>query len=261
MHNWIPTNNFLHKQGCATSSKCPRCDCHNETAHHIYQCPDKTATNERHKLLEDAIHELTQKGMPKPIINTLEENLSEILVLQTHKQYNKSKSTPTTTTLETALHHQNLIGWELFLRGYISKLWTTVTDNDTHESTNRWCDKLLPIIMQLHRKIWDGRNLHVHGKTIEETRLKAREAIINKVKTLYKHPPKLASRYQSILHIPLEQRLRRSTIQLKEWIHRIAHQQHVSEILFTTLPPGQLTLRDAYKRIGYSTHRNTDYPP
>jgi hypothetical protein len=199
--------------------------------------------------------------MPQPIINTLERKLSEILALQTHEQYNKSNYNPSTTTVGKALHHQNLIGWDLFLRGYISNLWTTVTDNDTHESTNRWCYKLIPIIMQLHKKIWDGRNLHVHGKTIEETRLKAREAIINKVKMLYKHPPKLASRYQSILHMPLEQRLRCSTTQLKEWIHRIAHQQQVSEILFATLPPGQLTLRDAYKRTGYSTHRNTDYPP
>jgi hypothetical protein len=98
-------------------------------------------------------------------------------------------------------------------------------------------------------------------KTAEEARIKAREAVLNKVKHLYKHPPKLASRYQSIFNIPMEQRLKRTTKQLTDWLHRIQHQRHVSEVLFSTLPPGQLTLRSAYERKGYSTHRNTDYPP
>jgi hypothetical protein len=97
------------------------------------------------------------------------------------------------TTLKKATCHQNIIGWNNFLRGYISKLWiisNSTTDNIKHAT--KWCDKLTPLMMQLHKKIWDGCNAHVPGKTAEEARIKAREAIINKVKLIYQKLPKLA---------------------------------------------------------------------
>lgn len=163
--------------------------------------------------------------------------------------------------LSTVTHHQNIIGWDNFIRGYISKHWCIPTRPTDTKSKPKWADKLISLTLQLHKKIWEGRNTHVHGKDNEEARRKAREAILAKVASIYKNPPRLATRYPSVLSTPLEQRKKRTTAQLHEWIHRLQHQIHISNILHSTLPPGQLTLQQAYKKHGYSTHRNVDYPP
>lgn len=118
--------------------------------------------------------------------------------------------------LTKANHHQNIIGWDNYFHGYISKHWTAYHhDNNTDINHNRWHNKLLPSIVRLHKNIFN---------------------------------------------VSLEHHLKCNNKQLIKWLHRIQQQHHVSEILFSTLPPGQLTIRRAYDRKGYSTHRNIDYP-
>jgi hypothetical protein len=47
LHDWIPTNDFLHKQGRADTNLCPRCQTCLETADHILKCDDKDAQEKR----------------------------------------------------------------------------------------------------------------------------------------------------------------------------------------------------------------------
>jgi hypothetical protein len=99
------------------------------------------------------------------------------------------------------------------------------------------------------------------GKTKEEAKQKARDAIIKRVTQLYQQPPRLASRFPSICQIPLEQRIKRTTQQLQDWIHRIHHQIQVSELIHSKLPPGQLTLHQAYRNYGKNPLNRNKYPP
>lgn len=106
-------------------------------------------------------------------------------------------------------------------------------------------------------RTWIICNEEIHGKTILEQRQRARVAIQEKVRSIYRENPKLAPRYAAIYEIPLERRLRRSTNALITWIDRIQHPKKVSHILFTTLPPGQLTISEAYRRHA----ERSKYPP
>jgi hypothetical protein len=170
--------------------------------------------------------------MPQPILHILEEHLNNLLMVESRHKYTISPNDWMSPAILTkAKHHQNIIDWDNFLRGYISKLWTNYNNtNDNFKGTNKWHDKLIPLMMKLHRKIWNG------------------EAVNNKVKLIYQKPPKLAPRYQSILNTPLKQCLKHTTNQLNVWLHRLENQQHVSDIFLSTLPPGQITLRNAYER-------------
>ncbi len=129
------------------------------------------------------------------------------------------------------------------------------------ESDNILCALSKVSMVDQALKIWEGKNNHVHGKTNEEARNKAREAVLAKVARIYKNPPRLASQYPSVLNTPFEQRKKRTTAQLSEWLHRHQHQIHISNILHSTLPPGQHTLKQAFMNHGYSTHHNVVYPP
>lgn len=87
MYKWIPTNNFLHKQGWTDSPECPRCLIHKEYAEHIYQCPDTQASAECHDLLYEALEGLKQYGMPHPILHILEGQLSNLLLVESKHKY------------------------------------------------------------------------------------------------------------------------------------------------------------------------------
>lgn len=69
IHKWIPTNAFLHKQRRNNSPLCPRCQCNDETAVHIYQCPDASAMTERQNLLYQTLKELNQLDCPEQYLH------------------------------------------------------------------------------------------------------------------------------------------------------------------------------------------------
>jgi hypothetical protein len=116
--------------------------------------------------------------------------------------------------------------------------------------------------MDLLVDIWTNRNQVIHGKNAEENRMKAREATIQKVKNMYQNPPKLAPRFSPITIIPLEQRIKRSTQQLKDWMTRVEHQKKVTAFLDATiglLASSQFFRRSKMQLRGMTAKRNT--PP
>jgi hypothetical protein len=44
-------------------------------------------------------------------------------------------------------------------------------------------------------QIWNNRNQAVHGKTVVEAQLKAREAVLQQVKDIYANPPRIAPQF------------------------------------------------------------------
>jgi hypothetical protein len=261
IHKWLPTNEFLYKQGRMQNPLCHRCTQTHETAAHIYSCPDPSSRKERQTLLYKKLKDLVNSGMPRMVATMLEEKLTTLFDIESMQEYcHASNNCNMNESIRKATLHQNLIGWDNFIRGFVSKYWKDI-EHIQMENNKLWDTKLTGAMLQLHKEIWEGRNTVVHGRTIEEARKKARESVTNKVKDIYRRPPTLAARYPSIFEVPLENRLKRTTEQLNEWLHRIEHQRRVSEVIHSTLPPGQMTLQVAYARKGYSTQRKREFPP
>ncbi len=191
----------------------------------------------------------------------MEENLTSTLNIPNKHLYQDKQDYYKESTRQ-AVRHQNIIGWDKFLRGYTSTYWMD-SRHSFHPQTNKknWGNSITQIAIDLHKAIWSDRNTFVHGKDETERIQKARLAIEERIRCLYSNPPKLASRYHPITQISLHDRLRRSNTYLKQWLSRIEHQIQVSHFLSSTRPPGQLTIRQAFanaERIRASSHK---YPP
>jgi len=161
---------------------------------------------------------------------------------------------------------QNIIGWHNFIKGYTSKYWVNLQReaaslSECSKKQPRWDLLFTSTILDLHKKIWEDRNIFVHGKTQLESMAKLRQAVERKVRQLYDNHVKLAKRYQPITAIPLDQRLYKSTRELHNWIDCITHQKKVTAILYGTRPPGQLTLQQAYASHGIKYRQAHAYPP
>jgi hypothetical protein len=220
IHNWIPTQSFLHKQCREHSPICPLCSMHDETACHMLTCPDPRTDASRRTALSSYFRTLLSIHTPISIIHILEDKLSFFLQIPTDTPYVSSlPPLEYPETLQAAKIHQNLLGWDFFLRGFLYNKWTTAYDSfyiaDSTQTLQQWFRKFVASTLTFTHSIWRARNHAVHGNTRLDHHRKERERIILQVKQLYANPPILHRRYTAVLSIPLETRIQNSTSTLK----------------------------------------------
>jgi hypothetical protein len=194
IHQWIPTNDFLNQQDRTTSPLCPRCLHQRESMDHILTCPHTEAQASRSLHIYKMLRELETSTTSVTLLSSLECHLTNSLDIPNKGIYKISEQpAPTQALLSKTTRHQNLIGWNEFMRGYISKYWTKLHHTTKQESKIKrqcpWNIKITRLVLDAHRGIWEDRNKHVYGKTIEESRERARQAIIKRVRQLYDNPP------------------------------------------------------------------------
>ncbi len=205
-------------------------------------------------------------------METLEYKLSLTLNIPYKKKYNSPDKIPKqfSSLFLTAKRHQNIIGWNYFLKGFISSFWIELQyllrspTGPRVPNMNTWETKITSLTINLLKDIWADRNTYIHGKSTEEARANARAAIIRQISVLYKTPPVLAKRYACITEIPFETRIRKTTTQLQQWMDRVKHQIKMSQYLCNPRFPGQLTLHQAYRRAGIELPEGDGglkYPP
>jgi hypothetical protein len=109
-------------------------------------------------------------GAPTFPLSTFEYKLSLTLNIPCGHDYQCSSaiSKPLKQNLMRAICHQNIIGWNAFLKGYTSQYWTEIYMDSmelfkNHESQN-WGEKLVEAAITLLRHIWDDRNQYLHGQ-------------------------------------------------------------------------------------------------
>ena len=102
--------------------------------------------------------------------------------------------------LLAAICHQNLIGWDNFLKGFTSSMWKDVQNHHPvgRGSGKPWDSALVEKILHLQNNIWDDQNLLLHGNGWQDAKRMRRERLLDTVRDVYKYPPKLNSRYPKV---------------------------------------------------------------
>jgi len=114
--------------------------------------------------------------------------------------------------LLTNICNQNIIGWDLFIKGYTSAYWhhtqlSISALNQYPPPPLKWDSSLVSLLLQLYSNIWGDRNSFLHGSAQKEDESKAMERIYNHIRQLYQHLPHLASHYPKIMAVPLVDQL------------------------------------------------------
>jgi hypothetical protein len=173
----------------------------------MFQCGDHAAQSFRQKTVYQTLNDLALINTNIETLHTLEYNLTSFLKVDCLHRYSAATQHSTcVNAANTATKHQNIIGWENFMRGFIYKKWAATqqhTKHKRHRSIQSWSHQLTRQIVELLLAIWQDRNQAIQQKSIAESRFKAREAIVKKVNDIYKNPPKLATRYPAITQIPI----------------------------------------------------------
>lgn len=92
----------------------------------------------------------------------------------------------------------------------------TSSNNKRPRSPQSWLHMFAKSIIEKFLNIWHKRNQEIHGKSMEETRKKSREATLGRVKEIYRNPPRLATRFLSVTLMPMDQRINCTTQKLED---------------------------------------------
>jgi hypothetical protein len=240
MHDWLPTQAFLYKQNRTPSPCCPIC-CNsqdNETSAHVLQCQHPDAIEMRHAALNKCLKSL-QVAHTSPIITY---SWNEALRRELHLPPTVPKAIKfqrpfwIDKAVKEARQHQNIIGWDKFLRGFISSKWITAQNlhlqafpPNNPESCRNWEYVSTKCIMQIGPQTWAWRNIQVHGKTIKDKFLNERELTLQQVKNIYLDPPSLLRRFPAVHEVPLEVRTNQTTRKLLAWICNLDQQINITQ--------------------------------
>jgi hypothetical protein len=128
------------------------------------------------------------------------------------------------------LRNQEKIGWEKFLKGYITKEWgyiqesyynSTKIQRKRKHTKNNWVQHLLRSLHIYRQSIWNIRNQTVHGGSTKAQKELSRKKLLKLVVKYYrKDRSAIPIREQNIFHLPLQLRKKQGTQQLSLWLQR-----------------------------------------
>ena len=133
------------------------------------------------------------------------------------------------SAIDSALQSQNALGWDKFLRGFISKDWGTAQElwysteqyDKRYFNRDRWTLHLQRGIHEFWFQLWDLRNKHIHGGTQQKDKKRRRHRLRARVRALYQQPRHILPVHErKIFRVPLMIQLKRGNEQLSLWIKR-----------------------------------------
>jgi len=174
IHGWIPTYEFLHRQGRHDSPICPRCSSYPETHSHVYQCLATGAVKFRTIALNTFLDALLARHTPMAILISFELKLSGALALPYAQRF--SLASPISLhhhrAIITAVRHQNILGWDMFLKGFISTKWEDayhlLKDRSAPTFPISWPRFLTTTVLHTLHSIWCNCNKIIHGTSQKE---------------------------------------------------------------------------------------------
>jgi hypothetical protein len=150
--------------------------------------PSPSAVASRAEYLHQFLKLLLSMNTPIYILLVFKYKLSFVLDIPYNQHYPNSSILPQDLYLSllTAIKQQNIVGWNNFLRGFISSYWYSlytnahITESLPHSSFP-WDLRLVHAVLSLSHNIWQNRNHFLHGSTMEDSWQRLCQRILDQV--------------------------------------------------------------------------------
>ena len=183
IHNILPTGKIVNRYKPFYNPGCPSCDHQCEDQFHLLTCPNIERTKWKSRMNKDLIKFCQDTKVSEELqlllINGISDHLQDT-PLEDPQQYPAS--------LQVLIQDQQLIGWDQFLKGRISKLWVNIHQKQLTQRNIQitlfnsgvgWSSHLIAIIWSHVYSVWITRNLARHGKDRAEQKLKQQQQCID----------------------------------------------------------------------------------
>jgi hypothetical protein len=210
--------------------ECPFECGHTESPFHYMQCTGDILSTAR-KIGKEALEQSLTKMHTAPSLQ--EAILQGIFCWEDSTEYELDETSHKYLFDEAhtrLLTSQRDIGWDKFIKGYLSKDWGYIQEqyyrhtksiNHRKFTRNNWVVQLLRSLHTYRHSIWMTRNKSLHGGGNKDQKEFNRKKILKIVSKLYqKDRSSLPIRERSLFNLPLKLRKKQGNQQLQLWIQR-----------------------------------------
>jgi hypothetical protein len=131
-----------------------------------------------------------------------------------------------TPEMMSLIHSQNAIGWGQLFNGRWSIEWSLIQgasrgdDVTQHRSPlgDRWNVAILHDLWTLWHELWTMRNAEVHGRYEATSRAAEMDILRRRLRLVYDQRSRVEPRVATVMDTPMEQRLVRGAVYVKNWL-------------------------------------------
>jgi len=162
-----------------STTQCPHCATEVEDKAHILQCTSGNATQTWLQSLKQLKQWFRESNMAHEIADTIIWGLNKWLNLQTEN-----------TTLDGEyLKDQEILGWDLFLDGWLARSWHMHQEGLWHStrscrSSKRWVAELIKKIWNVSWDMWAHRNGILHN-SVQAKQDILKKQVNDQIQTIY----------------------------------------------------------------------------
>jgi hypothetical protein len=158
MYDWLNTGK--QKDLFDYDGTCPCCGTEIETQLHMFQCNNPDITKARSKCITTFLQHMQAKHVPPDIIDAIIEITTAIF------EQRQPKLDHVIPSIKTAIKHQELIGFELLTRGFLSNQWLAAIISITQDKPEQKLKSiLLGLWLHVMEPMWEARNSILHKDT------------------------------------------------------------------------------------------------
>jgi hypothetical protein len=199
---WLPVAS--HRSMTPNHPTCMRCNICNKTQHHWYECGHDDIFNQQCHL--DTISVLQNSGL-HPSLQTLVLRATSCV------------ADPFTQEASLVAHHQQMIGWDQFLRGRIAKTWVTTQNQLTNQTDgHKTLNKILQHIFNIMYKKWIRRITAIHGNDTMINERKFQTFLVPRMDYLLDKKRLLPAQDQQILDFDRTDFLNQPHTTVEKWL-------------------------------------------
>jgi hypothetical protein len=186
VYGWLPIGKRRHAIDSRASTYCPTCESCEETHDHILQCD----APQRRELFESLVTSIVQTSK-------VDGNASApvvVAIIPYLRAWVEQSEFPNTmiqnAALRRALEHQETIGWDNFMRGFISNKFQQIVNASRGIPLNeyeslKWMANMIKLLWTHELDHWNIRNRTVHSTTAEEKNQIIRGKLLEEANELY----------------------------------------------------------------------------
>ena len=168
---FLPTANHMHRQGSWDDNLCPLCKNEVENNKHLMRCTCSAATMERHS----QIYEFHQWLLDNKTDPNIAQTITYTLINGPETSFVSMLPLGVSSLVKLAAQEQDIIGWDNFLFGRMSTIWSraqqqyfdSITSNRNDHFGSGWLKRLIPRVYDMVHAVWMFRNSIVH-EAVEE---------------------------------------------------------------------------------------------
>jgi hypothetical protein len=222
VHDWLPTNHRLFREGQEQTPACRLCGELEETSDHMLECRLPRQQQIRSKISDYLWRDNENHGNSK-LNNIIEIAMSESI----HNKNWKPVMSAISPELLPCIRQQNKIGWYHLYKGRMAQAMTQFMEVhyrnlnvETKRYTGeRWGKMLVKNIWNTVLQMWENRNEIIYGKRTHEAQRTDRQRLQHRVQKFYDMRGTLdSSDREKIFYKDMEEILNEDSRYIKAWL-------------------------------------------